>query len=123
MIDDELSFFNTRSQLLYTPEGYLLASILFQALHDYRTAKKSNGLQPMGRRALEFLSKESDLLKLIAWLLGIPVYKINAIVYDRELFTSFKRNLKRLITDIDNHLSGKKEESYEEDIDLDDYNI
>lgn len=123
MIDDELNFFNTRSQLLYTPEGYLLASILFQALHDYRTAKKSNGLQPMGRRALEFLSKESDLLKLIAWLLGIPVYKINAIVYDRELFTSFKRNLKRLIIDIDNHLSGKKEESYEEDIDLDDYNI
>ena len=123
MINDELSFFNTKSQLLYTPEGHLLAYILFQALHDYRTAKNSNGLQPMGRRALEFLSTDSDLLRLIAWLLGIPVYKINAIVYDRELFTSFKRNLKRLINDIEDHLSGKKEDKYEEDIDLDDYNI
>ena len=123
MINDEIDFFNTKSQLLYTPEGYLLAFILYHALDEYRRAHKKPVLQPMGRRALEFFATDSDLLKLIAWLLGVPVYKINAIAYDKELFSEFKRTLKRTLIDIENHLAGKKEENYEEDIDLDDNSI
>ena len=120
MIDDDLDFTNTKSQLLFTPEGALFMNILYMALEDYRKSRKyKSKLQPMGQRALEFLLSENDVIKLSLWLIGIPYYKFKGILlYDRESFTVFKRNLKLLINDIDEHLQGK-DKDVEEDNDVD----
>jgi hypothetical protein len=120
MIDDELDFTNTKSQLLFTPEGALFINILYMALEDYRKSRYyKSKLQPMGQRALEFLMSDNEIMQLNSWLLGIPLYKIQgAIMYDKELFTIFKRNVKLLINDIDDHLQGK-DKDVEEDNDMD----
>ena len=120
MIDDDLDFTNTKSQLLFTPEGGLFLNILYMALEDYRKSRSYKGkLQPMGQRALEFLLSENDVIKLSLWLLGIPHYKFKGILlYDRESFTVFKRNVKLLINDIDDHLQGK-DKDIEENNDMD----
>ena len=120
MIDDDLDFTNTKSQLLFTPEGALFINIFYMALDDYRKSRSYKGkLQPMGQRALEFLLSENDVMKLSLWLLGIPPYKFKgALLYDKELFTVFKRNVKLLINDIDDHLQGKYKD-VEENNDMD----
>lgn len=116
MINDEIDFSNTKSQLLFTPEGAVYINILYKALDDYRKCKKYDGrLQPMGRRALEFLMSQNEIMQINAWLLGIPLYKMMEIMYNKELFTVFKRNLKLLINDIDDYLDGKFKEVNEDD--------
>ena len=114
MIDDEIDFSNTRSNLLYTPEGHMYLYILYQALEDYR---KTRPKQPMKIRALEFLMSDSDVLKLTCWLLGIELYKVNAIVYDKELFTLFKRKIKYLTLSVERYLDNLEEENEDDEND------